>query len=251
MTTNDVRQAFTALRTRTGLAPDAFARLLGFSTEADIQDYAHPDGTWPHAHLPDELIERMLENLSGEGHPAITRADIMRLSLMQDGTAGDLVEQLTTPSLLADILVAFDLAVANTPVLAPHASIALKANQTAKLYKQLMSGALPPLALDAAPEPPPAQPGPPLDAAQREAILEDLVARSTLVDLIEDGVQASGTVAFLGHLLKTRYQDRPLRQQPRAALCSIFKELGAIAQAHDVAGEEEAENVVMLSNFRK
>lgn len=250
MITTDVRQEFTALRARTGLAPDAFAHLLGFASNTDIQDYAYPEGTWHHAHLPDELIERMLENLTGEGHPAITRAEIMRLSLLQDGTAGNLIEQLTTPSLLADILVAFDLAVANTPALTPHASIALKANQTAKLYKQLMSGALHPLELDA-PQSRQARPGPPLNAAQREAILEDLLARSMLVELIEGGVQVSGTVAFLGHMLKTRYEGRPLRQQSRAALCSIIKELDAIAKAHDAPVEEEAENVVMLSRFRK
>ena len=201
-------------------------------------------------HLPDELIERMLENLTGEGHPAITRADIMRLSLLQDGAALDLVEQLTTPSLLADILVAFDLAVANTPELAGHASIDVKANQAAKLYKQLNSGALNHMELS------PvgtkfARPGALLDEAQREIILEDLLARSMLLELIEDQVQSSGTVAFLGHMIRSRYGGRPLQHQSRDDLGSILRELSAIAGAHEAPAAEEAENVVMLSRYRK
>ncbi|MEM8688450.1 MAG: hypothetical protein AAGF81_14045 [Pseudomonadota bacterium] len=250
MSTRDVRQAFAALRRRTGLSSDAFAQLLGYASGAQIRDYDYPDGSWHQAFLPDELVDRMLENLTGEGHPAITRADIMRLSLLQDGTALDLIDQLTTPGLLADILVAFDGAVASTPALSGQTSITAKATQTTKLYKQLTCGALSEadLTLDG---PQTAPGGAVLDEAQREAILEDLLARSMLVDLIEQQVQTSGTVAFLGHLLKTRYGNRALREYSREELSSIFNELSAIASAHTAPATEEAENVVMLSAFRK
>ncbi len=250
MTTVDVRQAFSALRARTGLSSQAFARLLGYASDADIKEFAYPEGTWHHPHLPDELIERMLENLAGEGHPAISRAEIMRLSLLQDGSASDLTEQLTTPSLLSDILVAFDRAVANTPELAGQTSISVKANQASKLYKQLNSGALKQID-PAVIAPDIAKPGVLLDEVQREAILEDLLARAMLVDLIEEQVHSSGTVVFLGHMLKTRYGGHPLPRQSRADLVSIYREVSAIAGAHDAPATQEAENVVMLSSFRK
>ncbi|MEM1199803.1 MAG: hypothetical protein AAGI06_10885 [Pseudomonadota bacterium] len=250
MITMDVRQAFTALRARTGLSGTAFAELLGYASAADIAPYAYPEGSWPHAHLPDELIERMLENLTGEGHPAITRADIMGLSLLQEGDAFNLAEQLTTPSLLADILIAFDHAVTNTPELAGQASINVKANQSAKLYKQLNTGAINQIELSLL-GPEITRSGTVLDEVQRELILEDLLARSMLLDLIEVQVQSSGTVAFLGHMMKSRYGGRPLQQQSKDDLRSIHRELAAIAGAHEAPAAEEAENVVMLSRFRK
>ncbi|MCP5082370.1 MAG: hypothetical protein GY948_11805 [Alphaproteobacteria bacterium] len=243
----DVRLAFAALRTRTGLSADGFAKLLGYGSSAELDCYEHPGGSYQHAHLPDQLIERMIENLIGEGHPAVTRDDIVQLSLAHDCLNRDLTAELVTPSLLADILVAFDAAVENNSQLKPTADVSAKARQTAILYKQLNSGLIgPSLVAEIMGRVLSTYTGHRLGEAQREAILEELVARTMLVELIEAKAQDGATVAFLRHLLDTRYAGVELRHQSSHALSSILDQIGAIAAAHEDPRIADADNVVVL-----
>ena len=252
MNTDDLRIAFTALRGRTGLSVDAFAELLGYPSGSALAPYEHPNGSYQHAHLPGELIERMFENLVGEGHPAIKRADIAPLALVQDAPCRDLWSELVTPSLLADILVAFDTAVENIDLLKPTADVSFKARHTAILYKQLTSGVIgPSLIAEIMGQLQRSNTGHPMDEAQREAILEEFVARAMLVDLIELKAQDGATIAFLRHLLDTRYEGVELRHQSSQALNSILAEISAIAAAHEDPRITEADNVVVFRRFSK
>lgn len=266
MKTKDVRQAFSALRARTGLSSEAFADLLGLPAGRSLADFEYPNGTYPHAHLPDELIERMLENLAGEGHPAISRDEIMQLSLIQEASAQNLLEQLLTPSLLADILVAFDRVVESNWRLSALGGVDVKARHTSILYKQVTTGAIDSARVGTVLQRKTDGSGRPQDTdpamigfwakdtvsqAERETVLEELVAQALLVELIEAKVEASGTVAFLGHLLKTNYGGSCLRQLYSVDLDAILDQLTAIADAHQDPYAEEADNVVMLRDFRK
>ena len=247
MKTKDVRQAFSALRARTGLSSEAFADLLGLPAGLALADYEYPDGTYQHAHLPDELIERMLENLVGEGHPAITRADIVPLALAEDAPARDLCAELVTPSLLADILVAYDTAVRANGELQVAADVGVKARHTASLYKKLTTGAIGPgLIAEIMDQAQPPHADAPLDEAQREAILAELVTRALLVEQIELKAGDGATIAFLRHLLDTRYAGVELRYQDSQSLKSVFAQISAIAAAHEDPRIADADNVVVL-----
>ncbi len=260
MKTKDVRQAFSALRARTGLSSEAFADLLGLPPGAGLADYEYPHGTYGHAHLPEDLIERMLENLAGEGHPAITRGEILQLSLVEEAPEEDLVAQLICPSLLADILVAFDAAVEQNHRLTQASGVDAKARHTSILFKQLTTCAITSAEVEAIVDCEAAGANgrtgragavDTMPQAQRDTILEELIARALLVELIEAKVEASDTVAFLGHLLRTGHEGRCLRQQSSAELNAIFDQVTAIVDAHKDPYFEEAENVVLLRDFRK
>lgn len=247
MKTKDVKEAFSALRARTGLSSEAFADLLGLPADWALADYEHPNGSYQHAHLPDELIERMLVNLVGEGHPAITRAEIVPLALADDAPARDLWAELVTPSLLADILVAYDTAVHANGELQPAADVSVKARHTASLYKQLTSGAIgQSLIEDVMGQVQPVPAEAPMDEAEREAILAELVTRALLVEQIELKASDGATIAFLRHLLDTRYAGVELRHQDSQSLRSVFTEISAIAAAHDDPRIADADNVVVL-----
>ncbi len=252
MSTSDVRIAFTALRGRTGLSVDAFAELLGYPSASELLPYELPDGRYQHAHLPDTLIERMFENLVGEGYPAITRDEISQLALVQDARSRDLTAELVTPSLLADILVAFDIAVENIGQLKATADVGAKARHTAILYKQLTSHLIgSSLIEEIMGQVLRTNAGHHMGEVQREAILEELIARAMLVEQIELKAQDGATIAFLRHLLDTRYEGVELRNQNSHALSLIFDEISAIAAAHEDPRIAEADNVVLLSGFRK
>ena len=71
------------------------------------------------------------------------------------------------------------------------------------------------------------------------------------MELIEAKAEASHTVAFLCHRLKTAYGGRCLRQQNSDELTAILDQVAAIVDAHQDPYAEEADNVVLLRDFRK
>lgn len=77
-----------ALRKRTGLSRQAFARHIGYRSASGYYRYEDPD-LHPHERLPPQLIER-LRRLVGHGAPPITPEDIEDLRRPADeGIAGD------------------------------------------------------------------------------------------------------------------------------------------------------------------
>lgn len=74
-----------ALRHRTGLSRQAFARHIGYRSASGYYRYEDPD-LHPHDGLPGHLIER-LRRLVGQGAPPITPEDIDALRSVPDGGA--------------------------------------------------------------------------------------------------------------------------------------------------------------------
>jgi len=89
--TNHVSNRLRELRLRAGLSMDKLAKALGYKGQSSYQRY-EDEQLYKKQHLPNDLIEGLLEVLPGKGDPPILPGEILQLSgakLLLHGSWGD------------------------------------------------------------------------------------------------------------------------------------------------------------------
>jgi hypothetical protein len=95
------------LRLRAGIGSmTKFARKLGYSNCSGLQRYTK-GGERAHKPLPQSLVKRLLDNVTGTGYPPVTRAEILEISgivTLTDTTHPDSVHGQNTVAIAGDYI---------------------------------------------------------------------------------------------------------------------------------------------------